>query len=69
MRGVDGAEDVGLEGGVHGDDAYAADNLRVVGDFGGTHQNLVVEVVEVREELFLGLVGEGHGAARAQRPG
>ena len=66
VAGVDGAEDVGLEGGVHGDDAETADNLGVVRDFGGTHDNLVVEEVHVGEQLLLGGVAEGHRAGRGK---
>ena len=51
MRAVDVAEEVGLDRGVDGDDAEAADELGVVGDFLRPHHDAGAVVVEVGEEF------------------
>ena len=44
--------DVGLDGGVHRDDAQAANHLGVVADLAGTHEHLVVQGLALLEELI-----------------
>ena len=63
---VDVAEDVGLDGCVHRDDAQTACDFRRVGDFGRTDDDLVAEEVDVVEEFFFGLVAQRQGAGRAE---
>lgn len=63
---VDVAIDVGLDGSVHGDDAKTANNLRIVADFAGTHEHLVVQGLALLEELVHGLAGEGHRAGAGE---
>ena len=62
VRGVHVAVDVHLHGGVQGDDAQAADNLRVVGYLLGTDEHLVLEIVDVVIEAAAVLFGECYRA-------
>ena len=59
---VDVAIDVGLDGGVHRDDAQTADHLGVVADLAGTHEHLAMQGLALLEELGHGAAGEGHRA-------
>lgn len=62
VGGVDIAVDIHLNGGIEGDDAQTADDLRMVGDLIGANDDLVVEGVDVLIKAFAAVPGQGHGA-------
>ena len=66
VGGVYAPEYVGFEGGVHGYHSKATYHFGVVGDFGGSHEDFVVEIGQVGEELCLHVVGESHGACAGE---
>jgi hypothetical protein len=57
VGGVDVAEDIGFERGVDGDDADAADDFRVVGDFLRAQEQAAAEVVEACRNALKDRVG------------
>ena len=58
MRGVDITENVSFKSCVHGDEAEAAYDFRIVGYFSRTDEHLVAEESDVAEEAVHCLVGE-----------
>ena len=67
VGGVDVAEDIGFERGVDGDDADAADDFRVVGDFLRAQQQAAAEEVEIVIHALQHGIGDGEGNAADKR--
>ena len=66
MGGVHITIDVGLEGGVHRDETYAACHSGVVGDLRGTQDELVLEEVDVLVDALEPFVAHAERAGTAK---
>ena len=66
MSGVDVAVEVGLDHGVHGDHAQAADQLRVVADFLRAQHDAPAVKIEVLMELSRRFRAQGQGCGRGK---
>ena len=61
MTGVFVAIDVALDGGIHGDDAQSADDLRRIGNLALTDGEMLLEIVDVIIYFLQSIIGDGEG--------